>query len=32
MGDRDAYAADTVGPTAEEVKVEKQRTKARANK
>ena len=28
MGDRDAYAADTVGPTAEEVKIEKQRTKA----
>ncbi len=32
MGEREAYAADTVGPTAEEVKVEKQRTKANANK
>ena len=32
MGERDAYAADTVGPTAEEVKVEKQTTKERANR
>ena len=32
MGQRDAYAADTVGPTAEEVKLEKQRTKANANR
>ena len=32
MGDRDAYAADTVGPTAEEVKIEKRRTKERANR
>jgi membrane protein len=31
MGDRDAYAADTVGPTAEEVEVEKRRRKAAAN-
>lgn len=32
LGHRDAVAADTVGPTAEEVKVEKRRTKANANK
>jgi membrane protein len=32
MGQRDAYAADTVGPTAEEVKVEKRMTKERANR
>jgi membrane protein len=32
MGERDAYAADTVGPTAEEVKVEKRMTKERANR
>lgn len=31
MGERDAYAADTLGPTAEEVKEEKRRAKARAN-
>ena len=32
MGDRGAYAADTVGPTAEEVKAQKQRLKAHANR
>ena len=32
LGERDAYAADTVGPTADEVKIEKQRTKANANR
>lgn len=31
MGQREAYAADTVGPTAEEVKVEQRRRKERAN-
>jgi membrane protein len=31
MGERDAFAADTVGPTAEEVKADKHRTKERAN-
>jgi membrane protein len=31
MGERDAYAADTVGPTAGEVKLERQRTKDKAN-
>lgn len=31
LGERDAYAADTVGPTAEEVKLEKRRARERAN-
>lgn len=31
MGERQAYAADTVGPTAEEVELEKRRAKERAN-
>jgi hypothetical protein len=31
MGERDAYAADTVGPTAEEVKAETRRRKLHAN-
>lgn len=32
MGDRDAHAADTVGPTADEVKVQRRRQKAAANR
>jgi len=32
MGQRDAYAADTVGPSAEEVKVQRQQAKANANR
>jgi hypothetical protein len=31
MGQRDAYGADTVGPTAEEVRVEQRQRKAQAN-